>query len=259
MGTRTSQGFTIIETMLFLAITGVLIVGMIAGAGASLNIQRYRDSAETFKLLVQQQYAEINNVQNSRQNDWSCDSTATTVEGGSQQRGQSNCLLLGKYMRIDGGDITLYRVLGAEISTQSRSSDLQTLRLNYAMNASDADIDERTMEWGTEIGWPKSGVDSDGSGNRTIGILFLRSPETGLVYTFTSNEIPAKDGVGQETFTDLLVGGNTIPGQAARTLCIVSGGLVVTGDRGLYLSAYAASASSAEIRSNELAGTPSQC
>lgn len=262
MGVRTQKGFTIIESVLFLAISGVLIIALIVGAGASLNAQRYKDSVETFKNLLQSQYADLASVQNGRDNSWTCDSSANISTGGDVRRGQSECLLLGKYMRIEGGDITIYTVLGRETTTLiNPADDLDVLLNGYALNASTTQIEEKEMEWGTEIAWPATGTGSRSPQTpRQIGLLFIRSPHTGQVYTFSSDVIPAKTAVNQSTFTQLLVGGASIPGQGNRTICIASDGLLANDNTAIFINAYATTPSAIEVRTDELAtGSEPKC
>lgn len=255
MGTRTSPGFTIIETTLFLAVSSLLILLMIAGTGASLNTQRYRDAVQTFKSLVQQQYADLSSVQNGREANWTCDSTSTVIEDGSDDkiRGQSDCFMIGKYMRIEGSAISVYTVLASQIA-DTQSDDIASLVSDYSLNTSMAEVEEHTMEWSTQIAWATAGTQDFKSPQtpRDIGMLFVRSPDSGLIYTFTSDSIPAKDSINQSTFTNLLVAGPTVPGQAGRTICIESGGLFVNGDMGLYITPYATSSSSIETRTNDV-------
>lgn len=253
---RSEGGFTIIETTLFLAVTGVLILMIIVGTGNSLNVQRYRDSVESFKSVVQQQYSSLSSVQNGRQNTWNCDSTSSIRDSGNagQIRGQSRCVLAGKYMRIDGNNISIYTVLARQTGT-SQTDDIQTMAQNYAMNVVTNEVEERTIEWGSQIAWAKPGTSLDSQANptpRTLGILFVRSPKSGQTYTFTSNTIPQKNNISQATFTDLIVGGDRAPGkQGARMVCLVSGGLFANGDMGIYIAPFAASANAIEVRTND--------
>lgn len=254
MGARISPGFTIIETMLFLAVTGLLVLGVLIGTGTALNNQRYRDAVESFKNLLQEQYADLSSVQNGRGNDWSCNSTALPAQGGDTIRGQSDCLMVGKYMRIQGNDITIYPVLAYKTGSATPGSltDVVALDTQYAYNVSTAEIDDTAMEWGTQIAWPKSGTGAHSPNYpRSLGILFIRSPESGSVYTFSSDSVPAKNAINQATFTNLINEGTGIPGQGARRICVLSSGLFPTGDTGIYITPYAASSSAIEVQSND--------
>ncbi len=256
MGTRGQDGFTIIETTLFLAVTSLLIVMMVAGTGASLNVQRYRDAVESFKSTIQQQYSDLANVQNGRENNWTCSSTSAVTENGLNDtiRGQSDCFLMGKYIRIQNNDVSVYPVLATQIGTTDYN-DITSMRQNYSMNISVADVLESKLDWGTQIAWSNAvgGLDYNAATTpRNLGILFVRSPDSGLIYTFTSDTIQAKALIGKPTFLDLLVAGSTGLGkQKARTICIESQGLAATSDRGIYIGSYAAGVSAVETRSNE--------
>jgi len=263
MGTRISPGFTIIETMLFLAVTGLLVIGVLIGTGAALNTQRYRDSVESFKGLLQDQYADLGSVRNSRDNNWSCDNAANPTQGGSIIRGQSDCLIVGKYMRIDGRAITIYPVLARQTGSTSGLTDIAALDTRYAFHISTSERENSPMEWGTQIAWPKTGTGSRSPATpRSMGILFVRSPESGSIYTFTSDNPPAENAITQTTFTNMIAAGSTIPGQGSRTICVLSSGLFPAGDMAIYLDAFAATSSAVEVRSNDFtraSGGSTQC
>jgi type II secretory pathway pseudopilin PulG len=265
MGTNKLAGFTIIETMLFLAISGLLVVSLLVGVGASVNTQRYRDAAETFKALLQQQYADLSSVQNGRSDNWSCGSNATPSSAGPayDNRGQSNCMLVGKYVHIDGGQIAIFPVVGYQKSTAIQPNDVASLAANYVLNASTAEVERSSMEWGTQIAEP---VVINNSPNplpptpHKLGILFIRSPDSGQIYTFSNNDpnVPDEASIDSATFTSLLVAGNTNPGQAARLICVDSGGLFASNDRGVYMNSYATGASAIELRTNDYMTTMNQ-
>jgi hypothetical protein len=156
-------------------------------------------------------------------------------------------------MRIESKDISIYTVLARQTSTTKRATDIATLDNNYAYNVSLDNVETRSMEWGTQLAWPVSGSGSKTpSTPRSIGILFIRSPESGGIYTFTSDTVPAETAISQATFNSIINAGTaSYPGQGQRNLCVQSSGLFPSGDMSVYLSAYAASASAVEVRTND--------
>ena len=267
MGKRFSKGFTVIEVTLFVAISGVLIVTLLVGAGASLNTQRYRDSATSFKSLLQKQYSSINNVQNSYSGRYKCNPTAEIVEvtnpaDDSDALGQSECVLVGKYLYVNGSDIDIYSLVSLEDTTDtSIDNDLEYIKENYIFRASTAEVESHSLEWGTEIAWAQDGVDEKTNQTpRDIGILIIRSPHSGYIYTFTTDS-PQSDGdsLNDNKVKDMMESGDSIPGQAARTICIEPNGLTSNNPMNIYIKAYAASSSAIELRTNDIEGGVSQC
>jgi len=92
------DGFTIIETMLFLGITGLLIVGILAGTGNSISIQRYRDSVTSLQSMLQMQYSNVENVSNNSVAAKSCGAKTSP-------RGQSDCVILGRFISTTDGKV----------------------------------------------------------------------------------------------------------------------------------------------------------
>jgi len=260
MGTQKTRGFTIIETMLFLAISGLLVVTMLAGVGITIQVQRYRDSVESFKTLLQDQYSELASVKNDeRTTGWSCDATGATVEGSGaiKPRGQSKCVMLGRYMKVVGPKATIYTVVGYPSATQSTvGNDIAKLRANYTLNISTVVKEESLLEWGATIQWAQKGPVKDVGAQdsvRSIGLLFIRSPDSGQIYTFTSNSVPGTPS--PTSLKAMLVAAAAVPGQAERTLCVESGGAVSGGAFSIYIYPYANGPTSIESRSNDFMAT----
>ena len=59
------NGFTLVEMSLFLAVTGLLFVGIIAGTQNTIRRQRYNDSVQNFVDFWRNIYASVSNTQNN--------------------------------------------------------------------------------------------------------------------------------------------------------------------------------------------------
>ena len=243
---RTGEGFTIIETMLFLAISGTLLAALLFGIGGAIASQRYRDSVNSLQLALQQPYNDVTNVKNFRE----------SAACGTSNRGQGDCFLLGRYMTIaDNGDIRATNVVGSPTATTKDSLADVALLQSYNLSVVTENAYENSMEWGTEIAWPVKGPAArTPSNNRQFSMLVLRSPTTGLIYTFTTDNATTAPTTTQ--LRDMVVqtaspANPQLHGRSEVLLCIQPNGWTIAARTGIYLRANAASASAVEVYLND--------
>src|SRR5688500_5854731 len=106
MNIKMHPGFTIIETMLFLGISGLLLVMLLAGTTVTIQRQRYSDSINSTQSLFQRQFNEAMNVTNAREGKELCNASnfiVPTDDASAEARGTSDCLVLGKAIDIPRG------------------------------------------------------------------------------------------------------------------------------------------------------------
>ncbi|MDD3035322.1 MAG: type II secretion system protein [Candidatus Saccharimonadaceae bacterium] len=229
-------GFTIIETMLFLAITAFLIVGILIGTGTSINRQRYRDSVSSLQSFFQQQYSEVANVENDRQPIYKCDSS--NVE---KPLGQSDCFILGKFISSDSSDsgkLIIKGVLGTTTPTNS-NNDVSAF-IDSHIIVSPVGEDSYDLEWRAKLTDKTSGHPS-----LYISMLILRSPSSGVIRTFIkSSTDPA--GIVQDGNISSLLDAKLLKGANVTTMCVDSNGLFMGAMSALVISPDATGSSGIE-------------
>ncbi len=233
--------------------------GLFAGIGTAVGTQRYRDSVTTFKNTLQQQYAELSSVLNDRNNSWSCNASAQTITGSPEVRGQSDCVLVGRLVTVNDDDMSLYTVVALKnTGLPIAGNDIVSLQSNYRLNVSSVHTEDTQLEWGTNIAWPISGAEAHTAGApRELSVLFVKSPDSGQVYTFTSDSAP--DNPNSTTIRAMIAQGSTVPGQAKRYVCIDPDGFMPGDKMAVIINAYAAGPTAVDVMSNSVMAGASRC
>ncbi|NCU38016.1 hypothetical protein EOL96_03120 [Candidatus Saccharibacteria bacterium] len=177
------KGFTIIEVILFFAITGLIMSVMLIGISNGLNQERYRDASTSLVGYFQEQYSNVANVSNSRASTDMCPGSLLTTD-----RGTSDCFIVGRIITstASGAVIESRRVFATvEVTPEEASaasmSDLQILQ-NSVLRP-DTAADSYTMEWGTKLINPSSSP----AGDRTFTLMIVRVPTNGAIHTYLMN------------------------------------------------------------------------
>ncbi|MEI6053929.1 MAG: hypothetical protein WCQ49_00995 [Candidatus Saccharibacteria bacterium] len=241
-------GFTIIETMLFLGITGVLIASILVGTGTSINVQRYRDSVSSLQSLLQQQYSDVANVVNDHGNGYVCDSADVVSRAANPDLfipvGQSECVLMGRYIHTVGADgniLNIVDIVGYPVSDSlPTSNDVDAIN-SYKLGIYPNQQLEQTLSWGVSLAKPGTSDIQD------FSILIIRSPASGVIKTFIDPNV-------SKGYLDIqgLVTQEAL-GQSVK-MCVNSNGLIGGVRTAVVINAYSTSASGVETLGDASSG-----
>lgn len=192
---NSERGFTIIELMLFLAITGALFAALMIGVNSGITQQRYLDSVRSYKSLLQNQYSEVLNTRNSDDPTWKCVNSTTkgkvdkveNVDSGDRDpRGTSQCVILGRAISISNGGktVTTASVTGDGYTVQDDSKDDIAVIKSFSPQIGEYDADKTEIDWGAYL---IPATQQTGSSASTAVIVIVRSPATGAIRIFTAD------------------------------------------------------------------------
>lgn len=219
-------GFTIIEVMLFLAITGLMMAGVIAGIGGNLNRQRYVDSTSSLFDFMQGQYNLVDNVRSNRSDNYRCNSAGVGETTAPSTRGTSTCSIVGRLVTSgpSGEDITSRPVYATADVAEVIKTDLTSendlitkMRLRLAPPELVDDDVTFSPTWQTNVY-----TDSNNINQGAFSLLIIRLPTNGLIRTFATRD-------QQATVTEVVNAAISQPLE----LCVNPDGLVNTPHAGV--------------------------
>lgn len=180
MGTseEAKTGFTIIEVMIFLAISGLLFITVIGGTYAAIATQRYNDSVRSFAEFLRQTYSEVISPESlgATNGDFGGNSDQVAIYGKVAVFGLNNqttiytATLVGNTNVPSGNNDFMIdlRDVGARLFCGLEDASGNVIN--------DTTVDTYTPLWQSQI--------HDASGNLLKGTLIIaRSPTSGTVHT----------------------------------------------------------------------------
>lgn len=231
--TAPSSGFTIIEVMLFLAITGLMITGMFIGVSGSINRQRYNDSVRSLQDYLQGQYNFADNVRNNRGEPITGCGAATTT------RGTSDCTVVGRLITTTNGldftSVPVFSTNPAPDTTGSEKDLLDDLDLTVAPADKLTDEDDYQVAWSSKI-YTKKGDESA----TTAQLLIVRMPTSGVIRTYfrTTSTLTTPESLKEMWAT---------ASEPELILCVAPDGLIGSTPTGVRVLANAINANSVQF------------
>lgn len=184
------SGFTLVEVSLFLAISGLLLAGIIAGTQSSIRAQRFKDSVQNYAEFLRSVYSEVGNPQSpgDGRSNYSIYGRLVTFGQSTRPDGTSipnNEQRIYVYDVIGGGDnigttsvVNALSTANASVVFENKNSSGTIISVTLAGN-----VREYTPTWGASIDSTTNGSPYTGS------ILIVRHPKSGAISTLVSSRV----------------------------------------------------------------------
>ena len=208
---KNRRGFTLIEVSLFLALSGFLMMGLIAGSNISISRQRYNDAVNSFSEFLRTVYSDVLNVSN--------DKIPSSDGVNGEDAGRTQTAVYGKFVVIGDSDNTpagtvyVYDVIGGIKRTADieHTSILDILREDVHANIAPEGSSEPYRKTTFTIPWEAEIQETSASGEKLKAlILIVRSPLSGTIHTYS---LDSNSG----TITNLLGYEDALEGSMARS------------------------------------------
>jgi hypothetical protein len=226
--------------MLFFAVTGALMLGVMGSASVGVNTQRYSDAVNTFAAIIQQEYTNVTNVVNTKSIQSMCGAGGAT----ERPRGSSNCVIIGRLMTVDNqGDIVSSNIVGSDPGT-SDDTDTELEVIQSFTPKIDVESQEKDeMSWETKVERGNPPVGSYAS------IMLLRSPRSGNIYSYVTHSSTGVITSSEQLRTRIgeLIGASPSVNSVDQYLCVDRSGWVVTPAKAIKISPYASGPSGVSI------------
>ena len=182
---RRHSGFTLIEVSLFLAITGILFVGIAVGTQNSIFQQRFNDSVQSFAEYLRSAYSDVTNVRNDG-------------NGRSDKAIYGKLITFGENTDLAGNEIGSgtaifsYNVIadaegggtGDALSILSNLGATVVVKDDESSGYKPAGFaDDYKPRWSAAIQMP-AGAGEDAKKSFVGALLIVRHPDSGTVYTY---------------------------------------------------------------------------
>ncbi len=233
MSTQKHSGFTIIEVMLFVAISAVVTTAALVGWSTNINTQSYRDSARSLASALGQQYTNTLNVSNDRANDQTCNNSNIAQSNPGTPIGQTDCVLMGRYIVMKGTKLAMSNIIGS--GSSASGNDMSAIAA-YSPVADTASGSSYSIPWSSR---PYPSKDNKAA-TLNVAIAIVRSPVSGTVYTFVK---PFNADSDSPRVADIIDSAN----QQKMTICLDPESTVVGGTQAVVVNQYAASSSAINV------------